>query len=257
MRSLVLAAAVVALAFGSPAAAQDKAEAVLKEMRQALGGDRLAAAKGATLEGTFAREMGQSRRVGGTVVLSIALPDKMHRAEIMTLQGNNMFERITATNGTVAWEEIKQRGSGVGMGGKPDAGESPEAIEQARLRRTRTELARYAAVFFGAANLPAKWLSVAQSGANKADVIELQAGEEGPTKLFVDQANHMPMMIQYLDSRPAPIQVTLLLADFKEVEGVKLPHRVVQVVDGKPFEEWTLKKAKFNPQLRADWFDKK
>jgi hypothetical protein len=193
------------------------------------------------------------------MVLSIALPDKMHRAEVMTMQGNNAFERITATNGTVAWEDIKQRGAGVGLAGKPDAaGLSPEAIERARLDRTRTELARYAALFFGAANLPATWLSIAASGANKADVLELKTGESATTKLFVDQANHMPMMMQYEVARsPAPSQVTLLLADFKEVDGVKLPHRVVQVVDGKPFEEWTLKKARFNPPLKADLFDKK
>jgi hypothetical protein len=265
MRSVVLAVA-VSLAFGSPVVAQpDKAEAVLKDMRQALGGDRLVGAKGVTLEGTFARELGPSRRAGGNVVLSIALPDKMHRSQVLTLQGNNSYSHVTATNGTVAWEDIKRSGTGGGMPAAPTASgeQSPDALEAARLGRTRAELARYVAAFLGATNLPATWVSTAASGANKADVLELKTGPDATTKLFVDQANHMPMMMQYQDARPAtaggppPSHVTLLLADFKEVDGVKVPHRLVQVVDGKPLEEWTLKRIRFNPLIWADLFDRK
>jgi hypothetical protein len=56
---------------------------------------------------------------------------------------------------------------------------------------------------------------------------------------------------------PAPSTVTLFLGEYKKVDGVMLPHRLTQSVDGKPVEEWTLEKVKVNPSLKADFFEKK
>jgi hypothetical protein len=56
---------------------------------------------------------------------------------------------------------------------------------------------------------------------------------------------------------PAPSNVTLYLADFKKVDGVMLPHRLTQAVDGKTVEEWTIEKARINPNVKADLFEKK
>ena len=96
MRRLVLVMAAFCAVGGPAFAQQDKAEAVLSEMRAALGGGKLAAAKSVLLEGSFAREMGAGRRTGGTFTLSIALPDKMHREESIPLPGGVTFERVTA-----------------------------------------------------------------------------------------------------------------------------------------------------------------
>jgi hypothetical protein len=56
---------------------------------------------------------------------------------------------------------------------------------------------------------------------------------------------------------PAPSTVTLYLSDFKKVDGVMLPHRLTQAVDGKTVEEWTIEKVKVNPNVKADLFEKK
>jgi hypothetical protein len=56
---------------------------------------------------------------------------------------------------------------------------------------------------------------------------------------------------------PAPSTVSLFLGDYKNVDGVMLPHRLTQSVDGKPVEEWTIEKVKVNPTLRVDFFEKK
>lgn len=56
---------------------------------------------------------------------------------------------------------------------------------------------------------------------------------------------------------PAPSNVTLFLSDFKNVDGVMLPHRLTQAVDGKTVEEWTIEKARVNPNIKADLFEKK
>jgi hypothetical protein len=56
---------------------------------------------------------------------------------------------------------------------------------------------------------------------------------------------------------PAPSTVNLFLADYKNVDGVMIPHRLTQSIDGKPVEEWTIEEAKVNPVLKADFFEKK
>ena len=302
MRRMVLAVAAMAV-LGSPAWAQeDKAAAVLKDMRKALGGDKLEQAKSLSLEGPFQREMG-ARQMRGTLAISVALPDKMYRSEDLELPGGMSVERIFATNGTAAREDQKQRG---GMGGGdmrimlagPGGRElNPEAIEQARLRRLKVELARYLTAFFGGANLKATWLATAESPDGKADVIELK-NDEGGVRLFVDQTTHMPLMMQYQEVRPrmmiadgrgggrggraqgpgggrgpvdpeemrrrmdampppAPSEVTVYLADYKDANGIMLPHRLTQAVDGATVEEWTFEKVKVNPEIKSDFFDKK
>jgi hypothetical protein len=56
---------------------------------------------------------------------------------------------------------------------------------------------------------------------------------------------------------PAPSTFTLYLGEYKRVDGVMLPHRLTQAVDGKTVEEWTIEKVKVNPALKADLFEKK
>jgi hypothetical protein len=56
---------------------------------------------------------------------------------------------------------------------------------------------------------------------------------------------------------PAPSNVTLFLGEFKKVDGLMLPHRLTYAVDGKTVEEWTIEKARVNPTVKADLFEKK
>jgi hypothetical protein len=56
---------------------------------------------------------------------------------------------------------------------------------------------------------------------------------------------------------PTPSTFTLFLSEYKKVDGVMLPHRLTQAVDGKTVEEWTIEKVKVNPPVKADLFEKK
>ena len=78
MKRVICAAAVVAL--GMPVAAQDKAAEVMQKTRAALGGAKLEQVKALSLEGPFAREMG-NRQVQGKIVLTLQLPGNMHAAK--------------------------------------------------------------------------------------------------------------------------------------------------------------------------------
>ena len=316
----------LALALGSSVAAQDnKAADIVKEMRKALGGDKFESMKTLSLEGPFQRDAGM-RQMAGTNALTLQLPDRMYRSEEVELPGGMSMERMSVLAGATAWEDNKQRG---GMGGGmqimiagPGGRElSPEQLEEARLRRLRTEMMRYLMAFAGATSLQPTWVAVAEAPEGKADVLEAKNEGGATVRIFVDQQTHLPLMLQYTEVRPrmqmfggpgrggrggpgggggggdgrgrggdpgaggpppegrgepgqrpnpeevrrrmesmpppAPSNVTLFLADYKKVDGVMIPHRLTQSVDGKPVEEWTIEKVKVNPALKADFFDKK
>src|ERR671912_176289 len=124
MNKIAVAAAAVLLvnvasidrAFVLPIAAQDRVTEVLAQVKQALGGDKLTAAKGISAEGPFRRSMGQ-RDMEGTLSLVVLRPDKLRRAEEMSMGGmvgGPTVERVSGFNGTEAWDDIQNRG---GMGG--------------------------------------------------------------------------------------------------------------------------------------------
>jgi hypothetical protein len=321
MKRVICAAAVVAL--GLPVGAQDKAAEVMQKTRAALGGQRLEQIKALSLEGPFAREMG-NRQVQGKIELTLQLPGNMHKSEDTEMMGGMSIERVTALAGDKSWEDMQNRG---GMGGNmqvimrgPGNQElNAEQLEQARLRRLKTEFNRYLLAFLGGATLAPTYVAVAEAPEGKADVVEVKNEQGQAVRLFIDQATGMPLMLQYQEVRPrmnimggpggggrrgpgapgaagapgapgapsagapgapgagdrqrpdpeevrrrmeamppaAPSNVTLYLGDYKKVDGVMLPHRLTQAVDGKTVEEWTIERARVNPNVKADLFEKK
>lgn len=86
-------------------------------------------------------------------------------------------------------------------------------------------------------------------GARRA---EGPGGQGGPPP----DAEEMRRRMQ-AEGPPPPSTVIMRLEDFREVDGILLPHLLVQTVDGTPTEEWTISKYQVNPRLRGDLFDKK
>lgn len=320
MKRVTSVAVLVALA--APVAAQDKAVDVMKQAREALGGAKLEQVTALAVEGPFVREMG-NRQVSGTLALTLQMPDRMHRLEDTELMGGMSVERTSVLAGATSWEDMQNRG-GMGGGmqivtrmGPPGQELNPQQIEEARLRRMRTEFNRYLLAFLGGGALTPTYVAVAEAPEGKADVLEVKNDAGQAVRIFIDQATHMPLMLQYQEVRPrinmmgpggpggpgmrrgpggpggpppaagdprvagqgpppgdrpnpeeirrrmesmpppAPSQVSLYLGDYKRVDGVMLPHRLSQAIDGKTVEEWTIEKVRINPSIRSDLFDKK
>jgi hypothetical protein len=49
----------------------------------------------------------------------------------------------------------------------------------------------------------------------------------------------------------------MTFADYKAVNGVKLPHTITRGVNGQTNEEWAISGYKVNPSLKADFFIQK
>ncbi len=220
MRRFTAAAAIVMTAAFSfdgvsiaPIAAQDRVAGIIAETRKALGGDKAAGLKTLTAEGPFRRSMG-GRDMEGTVIVTIARPDKMHRLEDMAMGGmvgGPSIERTMVLNGTTSWEDSQNRG-GMGGGmrimiaGGPGSGgpngPTPEQINEARTRRMRVQFQRLTAALFADAGLQWVDAGVAESPEGKADILEAKEETGRTLRLFIDQNTHLPLMVQYQDPKP-------------------------------------------------------
>lgn len=200
-----------------PLAAQDRVAGVLADVKKALGGeDKVAGMKGLTAEGPFRRSMG-GRDMEGVMALTIVRPDKMRRVEEIAMGGmvgGPMIERTSVLAGNIAWDDMANRGGmGGGMqivmrgpGDGPGPGGAPamteEQMNEARVRRARVQLHRWMAAL--AAEGPAAWTDagIAESPDGKADILETKEETGRVLRLFIDQATHLPLMVQYQDPKP-------------------------------------------------------
>ncbi len=200
-----------------PLAAQDRVAGVLAEAKKALGGaDKVAAVKGLTAEGPFRRAMG-GRDMEGTVTLTIVRPDKMHRVEEMAMGGmvgGPSIERTSVLAGAKAWDDMSNRGGmgggmqivmrgpGDGPGGPGAGAMTEEQMNEVRVRRARVQLHRLLAALV--VEGPAAWTDagIAESPDGKADILETKEETGRVLRLFIDQATHLPLMVQYQDPKP-------------------------------------------------------
>lgn len=99
-------------------ASKARAQAVLKQAREALGGDaNLSAIKSLAINGDFSTVMG-GREVKGDVKIEMLMPDKFQRT-IKTSFGPMLLTRIETVNGNLVWMDTKSEMAmaGADMGG--------------------------------------------------------------------------------------------------------------------------------------------
>jgi hypothetical protein len=133
-------------------------------------------------------------------------------------------------------------------------------------------------VWFLTTDAPVSWVGTAESPEGNADVIEVKPAEGNPTRVFLDAATHMPLMLTTSGfggrgrrggnpggAQPgdggrggAPAQVTIEthLSEYKTVGGIKLPHLITRGVNGQTNEEWEIKNYRINPNFKANTFTK-
>jgi outer membrane lipoprotein-sorting protein len=169
--------------------------------------------------------------------------------------------------------------AGGGRAGAPAI--DPERLREAQLRQRQGELARLTLMWFLTTDAPAAWVGTAQSPDGTADVIEITPAAGQPTRVFLDSATHMPLMMtttgfaggggrgrrgggpdgRGADGRgPAPqpqsITIETHLSEYKTVNGIKLPHVITRGVNGQTNEEWEIKNYRVNPSLKSNTFSK-
>jgi hypothetical protein len=209
------------------------------------------------------------------------------------LNGSTVWDDVSAGGGTFVGRFGRgDRGGGVGgdgRGGRPPF--DPAQIEEAQRRARQVDLSRFMLAWLLTTDGQASWIATAESPDGKADVIEITSATGPATRLFLDQVTHMPLMITWQGVAPQLIAVArgrggpggpsgdgaqrgdggqrgdgqapprgqqatlqMTLADYKAVNGVKLPHLITRGVNDMTIEEWTIKTYKVNPSFRSDVF---
>lgn len=297
MQRLIVSVISLALTLGGIAAHVDgdtKAEQLLAQARQALGGDKnLNKVHALTATGSYQRTMGD-RQLSGDVVVDLEMPDKMLRTETSNPVGDMTIELAQGVNGDTLLRNQRTLngppGAVIRMAPPPAAGDAQaQAVRNARADMTRFVLAL---LLTSPSSMPLEfaYAGEAQSDEGKADVIDAKGPGTFAARLFLEQKSHRPLMLQYrgvapqlriqtqqMQGPPDParvqrgeqaardaaagqpppqvVEITLYLDDYRTVDGVQLPHRLSRSVDGKPTEETTFKAIKLNPVFKAGTFD--
>jgi len=173
-----------------------------------------------------------------------------------------------------------RRGGDFGGGGA-DAGRGaavdPAQIEAAQRRAWQGELARSLLAWLLVTDGQTAWVGTAEAPDGRADVLEVTPQAAPAMRLYLDQASHVPLMITWQGvapqlviagrrggrgdggpppgargGQPATLQVTL--AEYKTVNGVRLPHFITRGANDMTTEEWTIDSYRLNSTFRADVF---
>ena len=269
------------------AAHASDAVGALAAAREALGGDqKLAAVKAFSATGQISRAIGQFQT--GEVELNCELPDKFVRKETLSIGPAN-----TTTNngfngdGAIQESAMAPMAGGGGEGGMhviigpggagPNA--TPEqraAARQTAMNAAKQDFGRLTVGLFSASfsGFPIEFTDggTAESKDGRADVVNVKGPGTFQARLFIDGKTHMPLMLTWdgpaprivmargpmenpeTPTEPRIVEHRLFYADYRDVDGIKLPFRLARTIDGKPAEELTIEKFKLNPKLGAKTF---
>jgi hypothetical protein len=134
----------------------------------------------------------------------------------------------------------------------------------------------------------------AASADGKAHVLDVKGPDGFSAKFFVDTVTHLPLMLSWTDKEPlrltvgggmqmtagggAPpdpaqiqrdmeerfkaaeaarrtVEYRIIYADYRAVDGVKLPARIQRMIDGLPYEELALERIRVNAKIDPSKFD--
>src|SRR5919106_421173 len=277
---------IVSLITASAVFANDsRAEEVLKQAREAMGGERLQKIAGLYINGQYRRTFGD-RQMGGDREISISLPDKYLVEDSMNPGG--MATSIVNTrglNGERAWSASSGGGGGmiIRMGGPGGAQLTPEQMEAAQRRMYQAEFSRYllAMILMSPASMQVEFKYAGESDVEDlpADVVDVTGPDQFSVRLFFDKKTHLPLLLSYRGPKPRMLTMTrqgsgktiraegpptppeevdffIRLTDHRKVDGVMLPHKFTFLTESEVSEEFEISKYQVNPQFKADKFQK-
>jgi len=253
------------------------AESVMAAARSALGGDaKIAGVK------TFIAN-GRTRQVRGENLVPIEfeiqaeLPDKYSRRDEFPAQDAGPVTSGFAGDALVLIPRPVPPPPRPGMPAPPPA--AMEAQLRARMTQAKQDFARLMLGLFAGttAAFPVTYSYAGQAEApqGKADVIDVKGPANFAARLFVAD-NGLPIMLTWTGAQgapgaggpppsgppggpagapSAPVEQRLYFADYREVDGLKLPFRLRRAAGPETTEETTFDRFRINAKVDPRRFD--
>ena len=195
--------------------ADSRAQEVLKQAREAIGGEeQLQKVQGLRINGQYRRTFGD-RQMEGDREISILLPNKYLVEDAMSAGGHSLAMTNTrGLNGDRAWSANSGGGGGmfIRMGGPGGQNLSPEQIEAAQRRMYGAEFSRYllAMILTAPSSLAVEYKYAGESDveALQADVIDVTAADNFSVRIFFDKKSHLPLLLSYRGPKPRVMTMT-------------------------------------------------
>jgi hypothetical protein len=146
-----------------------------------------------------------------------------------------------------------------------------DAQFRARMLQAKQDFARLMLGMFAGSTpaFPLTFAYVAQAEApqGKADVIEVKGPNNFTARLFIDAATSLPIMISWTPPAPprppdapgalgvAPPEQRMFFAEYKDVDGLKLPFRIRRAAGTVTTEETTFDRYRINAKVDPRRFD--
>jgi hypothetical protein len=188
--------------------ADSRANEVLKQAREAIGGEeQLQKIQGLQITGQYRRVFGE-RQMAGDREISISLPGKYLVEDAMNAGGHSLaMVNTRGLNGERAWNSSSGGGGMViRMGGPGGQQASPEQIEAGLRRAFSAEFSRYllAMILTPPASLAVEYKYAGESDVEdvQADVIDVTAADNFNVRIFFDKNSHLPLLLSYRGPKP-------------------------------------------------------
>lgn len=204
-----------------------RAEEVLKQGREAIGGERLQKIESLHINGQYRRVFGE-RQMAGDREISISLPDKYLVEDSMNPGGmSTSMINTRGINGERAWS-----GSSGGGGmtfriasGPGGAQLTPEQMEAAQRRMYHAEYSRYllAMILMPPASLAVEFKYAGESDVEDtpADVVDVTGPDRFSVRLFFDKQTHLPLLLSYRGPKPRVFTMSRAASGGRGPEDIK------------------------------------
>jgi len=228
MRKILSVLALVLLSASAVLADDSKAQEILKQARQAIGGEeQLQKIQSLEIRGQYRRVFGE-RQMGGEREISILLPNKYLVEDAMNAGGmSTALINTRALNGDKAWSGNSGGGGGMifriaGPGGQQA---SPEQMEAMQRRIYNAEFSRYllAMILTPPPSLAVEYKYAGESDVEdtKADVIDVSGPDNFSVRVFFDQKSHLPLLLSYRGPKPRVMTMTRQAGGAAKPEDLK------------------------------------
>ena len=190
-----------------------RAEEVLKQAREAVGGERLLKIEGLYINGQYRRAFGD-RQMAGDREISISLPDKYLVEDSMNPGGmSTSMVNTRGLNGERAWSGSSGGGSMIiRMGGPGGAQLTPEQMEAAQRQMYQAEFSRYllAMILMPPASTQVEFKYAGESDVEDmpADVVDVSGPNQFSVRVFFDKKTHLPLLLSYRGPKPRMLTMT-------------------------------------------------